>query len=66
MMNSSLVGYCGFPALASAGFGLENLRNVYRRIWKELEDNLKIFCHQSATPAFDGGYTAFRRDLRNL
>jgi hypothetical protein len=23
---------------------------------------LKIFCHQSATPAFDGGYTAFRLD----
>jgi hypothetical protein len=51
MMNSSLVGYCGFPALASAGCGLENLHNVYRRGCQELEGFFKIFCHQSATPA---------------
>jgi hypothetical protein len=49
MMNSSLVGYW-LPALATAGYGLENLRNCYRRDCRLLEGFFEKKCHHTATP----------------
>src|SRR5450830_654172 len=46
-----LVGWVlRLPALASAGYGLENLRNSYRRDCKLLEGFFQKFCHHPATP----------------